>query len=150
MPSGLIANGNFDAQLLRVVALGAWHGVTTNGAGRVTALDLSGTGVCAPPDDACITAWLASIRTAGGSATVDVCVAAPPPFPPAPVIAIPYARVTLGADTAGDAPDGAVGRAAGIAVAPRYTSRAAWWPEWMAISSQRGASASPTTRTSPS
>ena len=43
--SGLIANGNFDAHLLRVVALGAWHGVTTNGAGRVTALDLSGNGL---------------------------------------------------------------------------------------------------------
>ena len=37
VPSGLIANGNFDAHLLRVVALGAWHGVTTSGAGRVTA-----------------------------------------------------------------------------------------------------------------
>ena len=161
VPSGLIANGNFDAHLLRVVALGAWHGVTTNGAGRVTALDLSGnglsgaapaavgrltaltsldlsgnaalsgsipsawtdltaltaldlsgTGVCAPPDDAGVTAWLAGIRTAGGTATVDVC-AAPPPPPPtptpalAPVVAIPLARVTLGVEAEGDAPDGA-------------------------------------------
>ena len=160
-PSGLIANGNFDAHLLRVVALGAWHGVTTNGAGRVTALDLSsnglsgaipaavgrltaltsldlsgnaglrgsipsawtdltaltaldlsGTGVCAPPDDAGVTAWLAGIRTAGGTATVDVCaVPPPPPSPPAPapapVVAIPLARVTLGVDAEGDAPEGA-------------------------------------------
>ena len=161
VPSGLIANGNFDAHLLRVVALGAWHGVTTNGAGRVTALDLSGnglsgtapvalgrltaltsldlngnaglrgsipsawtdltaltaldlsgTGVCADPDDAGVTAWLAGIRTAGGSATVDVCAAAAPPSPPAPtpapapVIAIPLARVTLGVEAEGDAPDG--------------------------------------------
>ena len=162
-PSGLIANGNFDAHLLRVVALGAWHGVTTNGAGRVTALDLSGnglsgavpaavgrltaltsldlsgnaglsgsipsawtdltaltaldlsgTGVCADPDDAGVTAWLAGIRTAGGSATVDVCAAAPPSPPaptpapvPAPVVAIPLARVTLGVAVEGDAPDGA-------------------------------------------
>ena len=161
VPSGLIANGNFDAHLLRVVALGAWHGVTTNGAGRVTALDLSGnrlsgavpaavgrltaltsldlsgnaglsgsipsawtdltaltaldlsgTGVCADPDDAGVTAWLAGIRTAGGTATVDVC-AAPPPPPstpapaPAPVVAIPLARVTLGVAVEGDAPEGA-------------------------------------------
>ena len=111
MPSGLIANGNFDAHLLRVVALGAWHGVTTNGAGRVTALDLSGNGCLRRPGRRGVTAWLDGIRTAGGTATVDVCAASPPPSrpAPAPVIAIPYARVTLGADTAGDAPDGAVG-----------------------------------------
>ena len=43
--AGLIANGDFDAQLLRAVPLGSWHGVTTNGMGRVTGLALGGNGL---------------------------------------------------------------------------------------------------------
>ena len=148
-PSGLIANGNFDAHLLRVVALGAWHGVTTNGAGRVTALDLSGNGCLRRPGRRGVTAWLDGIRTAGGTATVDVCAASPPPSPSR---ACAGDRDPVRPRHAGR---GHGGRRAGWGRGSeppgrRYTSRAAWWPEWMAISSQRGASASPTTRTSPS
>ena len=43
--AGLIAVGNFDAELLRTVTLGSWHGVTTNSMGRVTALALAGNGL---------------------------------------------------------------------------------------------------------
>ena len=45
VPSGLIAVGDFDAELLRTVALSTWHGVTTNADGRVTALALGGNGL---------------------------------------------------------------------------------------------------------
>ena len=40
-----IADGNFDAELLRTVALSSWHGVTTGSDGRVTGLALGGNGL---------------------------------------------------------------------------------------------------------
>ena len=43
--ASLITSGNFDAELLRTVALSTWHGVTTNADGRVTALALGGNGL---------------------------------------------------------------------------------------------------------
>ena len=44
--AGLITNGmNFDAELLRTVALSSWHGVTTGSDGRVTGLALGGNGL---------------------------------------------------------------------------------------------------------
>ncbi len=48
----------------------------------LTTLNLRGTGVCADPDDAALSAWLAAIRArAGGSALVPVCGAGGPSFP---------------------------------------------------------------------
>ena len=66
--AGLIANGDFDAQLLRAVPLGSWHGVTTNGMGRVTGLALGGNGLSgnAPAALGQLTA-LASLELDGNS-----------------------------------------------------------------------------------